>query len=494
MGAIQHDGRTPQATLLWQEAERRLCRADPWHYLTAYVKTMDAQSHSVRPFPAFDYLKDLADAWLSEDDVVVEKSRQMTVSWGGMALVAWSVLFQPGSMQFVGSRTMNEVDDGGINSTINSLLGKVRFILEHTPQWLIDPDPRVCFKDANFKQLRITAPHHDGAIVGESTNADMGRGGTYTRAWMDEFASIDHADAAYTSLRQAAKSIWLVSTPKGKNNKFYELRQLAALEGVQSGMRLITLHWSRHPGRDQAWYQRKSVGLTDEQRAQELDISYDRSTAGRVYPEFDPDRHVPRERLAYNPRLPLRASFDFGVNDPTAVLFYQRYEGQRPRLEFVGEYEQRRLPPQMHAQLLKEYVQEVLGFQGNVEDILCCGDPAGLQSSQVTATSVIHAYDTEGWAIETGGIAGVRKVDRILGVRLALKNDTPHMLFCPEKCRKLVLHIQQYHYPEDDERKTQGREKPVHDSHSHMCDALEYAYTFEFGDGAGEMEDIYCVI
>ena len=342
--------------------------------------------------------------------------------------------------------------------------------------------------------LRITAPHHDGAIVGESTNADMGRGGTYSRAWMDEFASIDHADSAYLSLRQAAKSIWMVSTPKGKANKFYEMRQLAALEGPQSGVKLLTLHWSRHPGRDQEWYKKKSVGLTDEQRAQELDISYDRSTAGRVYPEFDPERHVATATLRYNPRLPLRASFDFGVNDPTAVLFYQRYEGQKPRLEFLGEYEQRRLPPQFHAQLLKEYVRDVLGFHGEPSDILCCGDPAGLQASQVTATSVIAAYADDGWTIDTGGIAGVRKVDRILGVRLAFKNDAPQMLFCPEKCKKAVLHIQQYHYPEDDERRTQGREKPVHDAHSHMCDALEYAHTFEFGDGTGEVEDVYCVI
>ena len=469
-----------------QEIERRRCRESAWYFLTHYARTLDAADGGDKGFPAHPYLEEVAHAWQSRDNTIIEKSRQMTVSWTTMALAAWSLVFEPDATTFLGSRTQTEVDDGGINSTVNSLLGKVRFLLDRVPPWLVSADPAIRWHESNYKLLRVTAPHHNGFLAGESANPQMGRGGTYTRALLDEMAFNEYADAAFTSLRQTTKAFYGVSTPNGKHNAFFRLRQLAA---AGEGFRLLTLHWSRHPGRDQAWYLRQCAGLTDEQIAQELDISYEKSQLGRVYPEFDVEAHVAGTELPYDPGLPLKASFDFGVNDPTSVLFYQR----RPEgaLWFVGEYERRRMTPDMHAVLVRDYLTDVLHYTQPVENIVCTGDPTGWSA---TMTSVIQAWRDEGFEIDTTGIAAHRKIARIIAGRVLLKHrNPPRIQICPVKCKAFVPKMQTYHYPDDTQAGGQSlkQEKPVHDSVSHACDAFEYAVTAETLAEQGDVVDEY---
>lgn len=472
-----------------QELERRRCRESAGYFLQHYARTLDAADGGDKPFPAFPYLEEVCAAWQARENTIVEKSRQMTVSWTTMALVAWTLIFEPDVTTFVGSRTQTEVDDGGVNSTVNSLLGKVRFVLDRVPAWLVTANPAVQWHETNYKLLRVTAPHHNGFVAGESANPQMGRGGTYTRALLDEMAFNEYADAAFTSLRQTTRCFWGVSTPNGKQNAFFRLRQLAA---VQEGFRLITLHWSKHPGRDQAWYLRQCAGLTDEQVAQELDISYEKSQLGRVYPEFDVQVHVAGTPLLYDPALALKASFDFGVNDPTSILFYQR----RPEgaLWFLGEYERRRMTPDMHAVLVRDYLTDVLHYDRAVENIDCTGDPTGWSTSLTTMSSVIQGWRDEGFEIDTTGIAAHRKIARIVAGRVLLKQRDPiRVQVCPAKCTAFVPKIQTYHYPDDGlvSGASLRTEKPVHDSVSHACDAFEYAVTAETLAEQGTVDDEY---
>lgn len=51
-------------------------------------------------------------------------------------------------------------------------------------------------------------------------------------------------------------------------------------------MRFIRLHWSMNPMYGKEWYAWKTQAMTDEQIAQELEISYDASVEGRVYKRF----------------------------------------------------------------------------------------------------------------------------------------------------------------------------------------------------------------
>jgi hypothetical protein len=58
------------------------------------------------------------------------------------------------------------------------------------------------------------------------------------------------------------------------------------LLALDKKMKFIRLHWSAHPFYTKEWYDWKTKSMTIEQVAQELEISYDASVSGRVYPRF----------------------------------------------------------------------------------------------------------------------------------------------------------------------------------------------------------------
>jgi hypothetical protein len=103
--------------------------------------------------------------------------------------------------------------------------------------------------------------------------------------------------------------------PQGKSNFFAYSKRSATLRQVRH-------QWTQHPQKGQGkyqcpggmvhagrgevcqggewrspWYDAQCQRRTPEEVAQELDISYERSTAGRAFPEFDATRHG-RSQLA----------------------------------------------------------------------------------------------------------------------------------------------------------------------------------------------------
>ncbi|RPJ09589.1 MAG: hypothetical protein EHM36_04165, partial [Deltaproteobacteria bacterium] len=95
-----------------------------------------------------------------------EKTRQMGMSWLYMAFFLWAILFDPGFSGFVMSYKEDLVDDGGAESTKDSLLGKLRFMYEHLPERFAGL--------LRFKYLRVSN-HRTGAyLVGSSANINAG--------------------------------------------------------------------------------------------------------------------------------------------------------------------------------------------------------------------------------------------------------------------------------------------------------------------------------
>ena len=92
--------------------------------------------------------------------------------------------------------------------------------------------------------------------------------------------------------------------------------------GKQMPFIWFKLHWSEHPFYDQQWYDQQCVKDSPEVIAQELDISYNTSVRGRVYPEFTGDTYPDIE---YNERLPLFIAIDnsHGGADPHAIIVCQ---------------------------------------------------------------------------------------------------------------------------------------------------------------------------
>lgn len=102
-------------------------------------------------------------------------------------------------------------------------------------------------------------------------------------------ASMENAKTINFAAARATPCRIFNSTPAGKGNEFYRIRQRgeeAIKHGKEPPFQWFKLHWSEHPFYDRAWYERQCAKDTKEVIAQELDISYNTSVTGRVYPEF----------------------------------------------------------------------------------------------------------------------------------------------------------------------------------------------------------------
>jgi hypothetical protein len=89
---------------------------------------------------------------------------------------------------------------------------------------------------------------------------------------MDEFWS-----AVIPAISSSSKSkIFMVSTPAGTENKFYEIHSKAELNPEESGWTPININWFDVPGRDEAWRRDALASLGGDERlfSQEFAISF----------------------------------------------------------------------------------------------------------------------------------------------------------------------------------------------------------------------------
>ncbi len=262
-----------------------------------------------------------------------EKSRAWGWTWKEAATVVWAFLFRDNFSCLIGAANQDDIDDGGIQATHESIFGKIRFILQYLPGWMIPGDLN---DNANLNKIfTIKHPHGHNVIQGRQYCANWGRGKRFTVALCDEFAWSDSAEAAAVSFNQTSPRIHVGSTPHGRDNEFGRMRFGETKKIVH------TLFWASNPNLDTDWYWEQRDRWGTEKIAQELDIDYDRSTSSAILLNFDPDKIID-DTLDYDPNLPLVVAVDPGFNDPFAVLWIQPHKMYKEYriIDFV-QYEKR---------------------------------------------------------------------------------------------------------------------------------------------------------
>lgn len=190
---------------------------------------------------------------------------------------------------------------------------------------------------------------------------------------------------------------------------------------------------------------------------QEILAEYEKPE-GTVYAEWDMDtRYIPFD---YDPALPVHISWDFGVNDPTAIIILQPYMQE---LRVIDYYEA------SNAELahFTRWVDERPYKRANLET----GDIAGRARSLVTNKSVISEARRLGHPIHTLPIPDIatqiRNAHRFTG-RLYVSRNNPNTA-------RFVEVLLNYKYPKKSETLVnQSNENPVHDEFSHGARAFEY--------------------
>jgi len=437
------------------------------HFLWTY-DPRSTQRH--RPFILYEFqeeeLKAAEEAYIQGKDLLTEKSRDMGVTWYYAAWIFHKWLFEKDFTALIGSRKEDLVD----NRQVDSIFGKFDYMLKYMPEWMIP-------KDFNLKNhrlaLKLINSENGNSVLGESANPDFSRGGRYSLIFFDEFAFWDWADRAWTSAGDATKVRFAVSTPNGAN--FFKFLRF-------SGRILVrTVKWDLHPEKDQAWYDVERKRRLPEEVAQEIDIQYDKSNRGRVYEEYE---YVPYDNFPYEENWPLYVSWDYGLSDDTAIIWWQRdpVTGRRRIIDCYWN----------HGKLIDFYVpfitgeipsgqpygytdeeREIIEAHRLYKPAIHFGDPSGKQRHQASNNkSVIDQLRVFGIHVNTKPDANsfeIRKTKSKLVMRDLEANDNPRTQYL----RECMLNAR---YPERrmTSQSTTIPDKPIHDWTSHLRTAFEY--------------------
>jgi len=284
------DWKAPNYEPVWLERTERLkrLRADPGilpglkafyadhpvEFITDWLTTFDPRNvergiEAVTPFLLFpkqaEFVNWVVARWRAREDGLVEKSRDMGVSWLCVAIGVWMWLFHPGVVVGFGSRKEEYVDKLG---DPKSLFWKVRESINLLPGEL---RPKGYTEKVHAPSMRIVNPETGSTIVGESGD-NIGRGNRTSVYFLDEAAFIERPEAVDAALSQTSNCKIHVSTPNGAGNPFYRKRHGGKIP-------VFVFDWHDDPRKDEAWYERQKNSLDPVIVAQEIDRDYSASVA-----------------------------------------------------------------------------------------------------------------------------------------------------------------------------------------------------------------------
>jgi hypothetical protein len=179
------------------------------------------------------------------------------------------------------------------------------------------------------------------------------------------------------------------------------------------------------------------------------------SVSGQVYKEWKMDAQF--TTVTYDPNLEVNVSFDFGVNDPTALIWFQRSGGE---FRIIDYYEQK------DASI--DHFVHVLKSKPYRQPSLYTGDIAGRSRSIGTNTSPIEEYAKHKIFIRTRSVKSIEDQIRIT-------HKYVPSLFVSNKLDRFRDIMLNYRYPEKNGLNQQN-ENPIHDEYSHGARAMEYYF------------------
>lgn len=165
------------------------------------------------------------------EDLLIDKSRDQGATWVCLFVFAWFFVFTPNFQCKVISRKEDEVDTSERRVDMNTLMWKLRYILDWLPAWM---RPEV-----TSSTLYLHNEDNSSTVKGESTNDDVARGGRLQALLLDECSAYDNLDAIERASHRAASSRIYNSTPKGPG-KYSDLR-------FSGRVRVVVLGFWDHP-------------------------------------------------------------------------------------------------------------------------------------------------------------------------------------------------------------------------------------------------------
>ncbi len=253
-------------------------RDNPAQFICDWGMTYDPRNvrrglPAALPFLLFPKQEDLAgwllERWKTGTPGLIEKSRDMGVSWLVMALASTICLFNEQLSIGCGSRKAELVD---IIGDPDGLIEKARIFIGALPfefrgGWV---------RKLHTSHMKITFPESGSILTGEGGD-NIGRGGRQSIYLVDEAAHLERPKLVDASLSATTDCRIDLSSVNGMANPFAQKRHSGHVS-------VFTFHWRDDPRKDDAWYEKQCRELDAVTVAQEIDINYTASVEGVLIP------------------------------------------------------------------------------------------------------------------------------------------------------------------------------------------------------------------
>lgn len=282
-------------------------------------------------------VRDIIWAIRNGEDIFIDKTREMGVTYTILCTLLWMWLFEPASNFLIGSRKEDYVDNRRGGTTGNkeeSLFGKLDYVISRLPKFIL---PEGFNADRHFNYMSLVNPQNGNAISGESSNPNFSRGGRQRAVFLDEFAFWEDGNAVWGATADTTNCRIIATTPGIKPSKAKRLR--FGKDGEK--IKVITLTYNEDPRKNKKWLEEQKERRSTEDFAREIMVNWETSITGRVYPEI--------ESAAYGDfpfilNQQLYCSWDFGLDGVGFAFFQQNPANGKFRL--LDSYENQDKPIQ----------------------------------------------------------------------------------------------------------------------------------------------------
>lgn len=511
---LECDARNPDH-LKVRAAIIKMCEEDPIFFFNMFAWTNDPRlpdGEQDIPFILYEFQEQII-YWLihhikatqgnlARRNLLIEKSRDMGLSWLVYDLMLWWWRFKHGRFMIAGM-TEAAVDTRG---DMDTPFEKLRWSLRWWPDWLL---PQGFKWNDHDKHLTLTNPR-GGHIVGKAGVKNVGRGGRSLMTVFDEFPHMENDEIAWKSAAGTTNVRLAIGTPNGPTGKFYRMATGKPNAPGEKPERVekLTIHWKLHPLKSvgltydeygnpsSPWYRLQVATLDRETVAAEIDIDYNASVKGIVYHDYK-DHHrygknAGKANLQPDPTKPLLWVLDPGITFAALLVQKDKYNRYLCFREII-EYEA----------LIRDVADRILEVSEEFErqhgakfSYEFCGDPAGSTRSSAGADQAEYEvlrdeYDMD---VDISFICEMstklRIINRIEATHgrlgkyvMQLKEPTPSFLVDVDYCPTLDDALNgKYRYKVNKETKEVDRNKVEHKQPwCDIADCAGYGVLYYFG-------------
>lgn len=272
----------------------RYYKTRPVQWINDFCITFDPRVEDgtkIMPFVLFprqvEFIEFLWGCYRDKQNGLVEKCRDVGLSWLCCAFSDWLWIFHEGPAVGFGSRIAEDVDRPG---DPKALFTKLRQILKNVPDWMM---PEGFSWQVHSTHMKLINPANGSTITGGS-GKNIGRGGRTSIFFKDESAHYEDPESIEAALGDNTNVQIDISSVNGTNNPFYKRRMAGEIWYPDSvptkGMtRVFIFDWRDHPAKTPEWYEERRAKAMREGAmhilAQEVDRDYSGAIQGVIIPQ-----------------------------------------------------------------------------------------------------------------------------------------------------------------------------------------------------------------